>query len=156
MYEFKNPNPEKVLLKVRVVLERNSQWRVGSRNNPRWKGGVGGGESLKLLLDQPSSPYLNFTRGYTHEKHKTAAVVVITVLSLKECWCPKSDPWGGGRGEIAQHWRQRALLTPCHEFVLSGQNIFKNYENVYMNSTLSFPRAKYVFSVMSILHYLKF
>lgn len=23
MYEFKNPNPEKVLLKVRVVLERN-------------------------------------------------------------------------------------------------------------------------------------
>ena len=24
MYEFKNPNPEKVLLKVRVVLERNT------------------------------------------------------------------------------------------------------------------------------------
>lgn len=24
MYEFKNPHPEKVLLKVRVVLERNT------------------------------------------------------------------------------------------------------------------------------------
>ena len=24
MYEFKNPNPEKVLLKVRVVVERNT------------------------------------------------------------------------------------------------------------------------------------
>ena len=24
MYEFKNPNPEKLLLKVRVVLERNT------------------------------------------------------------------------------------------------------------------------------------
>ena len=45
MYEFQNPNPEKVLLKVRVVLERNSQWKVGSRNNHRWKGGVGGEES---------------------------------------------------------------------------------------------------------------
>lgn len=85
MYEFKNPNPEKVLLKVRVVLERNTV-SEGSGQGIIIAERVGwGGESLKLLLDQPSSPYLNFTRGYTHEKHKTAAVVVITVLSLKEC-----------------------------------------------------------------------
>lgn len=84
MYEFKNPNPEKVLLKVRVVVERNTVGG-GSGQGIIIAERVGGGESLKLLLDQPSSLYLNFTRGYTHEKHKTAAVVVITVLSLKEC-----------------------------------------------------------------------
>lgn len=87
MYEFKNPNPEKVLLKVRVVLERNTVSEGSGQGiiiaeRVAWGGG---GESLKFLLDQSSSPYLNFTRGYTHEKHKTAAVVVITVLSLKEC-----------------------------------------------------------------------
>ena len=86
MYEFKNPNPEKVLLKVRVVLERNTVSEgSGQGIIIAERVGWGGGKSLKLLLDQPSSPFLNFTRGYTHEKHKTAAVVVITVLSLKEC-----------------------------------------------------------------------
>lgn len=72
MYEFKkNPHPEKVLLKVRVVLERNTvSGGSGQEIIIAERVGWGGGESLKLLLDQPSSPYLNFTRGYTHENTK--------------------------------------------------------------------------------------
>ena len=64
--------------------------------------GGGEGESLKLLLDQPSSTYLNFTHGYTHEKHKTAAVVVITVLSLK-----------------CQYQSQSALLEPLAQTLIN-------------------------------------
>ena len=118
MYEFKNPNPEKLLLKVRVVLERNTV-SGGSGQGIIIAERVGwGGESLKLLLDQPSSPYLNFTRGYTHKKHKTAAVVVITVLSLKECWChtPKGmlDP-----PLQCQYQSQSALLEPLAQTLIN-------------------------------------
>ena len=119
MYEFKNPNPEKVLLKVRVVLERNTvSGGSGQGKIIAERVGWGGGESLKLLLDQPSSPYLNFTRGYTHEKHKTAAVLVITVLSLKECWCytPK------GMLDLSlqcQYQSQSALLEPLAQTLIN-------------------------------------
>ena len=49
MYEFKNPNPEKVLLKVRVVLERNTVVSGGSGQEIIIAERVGwGGESLKI------------------------------------------------------------------------------------------------------------
>ena len=49
MYEFKNPNPEKVLLKVRVVLERNIvSGGSGQGIIIAERVGWGGGEEAKI------------------------------------------------------------------------------------------------------------
>lgn len=69
MYEFKNPNPEKVLLKVRVVLERNTvSGGSGQEIIIAERVGWGGGES-KNYFSTNLHPLTSTSLAVTHMKN---------------------------------------------------------------------------------------
>ena len=70
MYEFKNPNPEKLLLKVRVVLERNTvSGGSGQGIIIAERVGWGGGGRVQNYFSTNLHPLTSTSLAVTHMKN---------------------------------------------------------------------------------------